>query len=343
MNFIWRSPSNIALVKYWGKHGRQLPRNASISFTLSNAYSETALELLPRQEENGISLSFLFEGIPNEVFERKLIKLLTGISDIFPFLTQYHLKISSHNTFPHSAGIASSASAMSALACCLCDAERHLMGTLQNEADFFQKASFASRLLSGSACRSVFPILGVWGQHDSINGSGDEFAVPFKDMHPVYRTFHDDILIISADEKKVSSTAGHELMNGNPFAPARYEQAATNLAELSVALKNGDLETFGRITEEEALTLHALMMTSRPSYILLEPQSLAAIDLIREFRFNTKVPLYFSIDAGPNLHLLYPHEHIDIVSKFIDEQLRPLCQDGRIVKDIVGEGATKVA
>ena len=117
---IWRSPSNIALIKYWGKYGNQLPRNASISFTLDAAHTETTLEYGPKMtEKKGISVDFLFNGISNKSFAERIEKFLHQLLPIFPFLSQIELTIFSSNSFPHSAGIASSASAMSALALCL--------------------------------------------------------------------------------------------------------------------------------------------------------------------------------------------------------------------------------
>ncbi len=338
----WRSPSNLALIKYWGKYGRQLPRNPSISFTLQNAYTETELTYEPKQNKDKvIDLEFYFEGQPNEAFRAKQVKFLESIQDVFPFLNQLKFTVRSHNSFPHSAGIASSASSMSALALCLCSVERELFGTLQDEQAFLSKASFVARLGSGSACRSVYPVMAVWGE--GLAGSSNLFAIPYADkVHEVFHSFHDDILIISKQEKTVSSRAGHALMEGNPYADVRYAQANERLDRLVDALKTGDLERFGDITENEALTLHALMMTSHPSYVLMEANSLAAIQLVRTFRQETKVPLYFSLDAGPNLHLLYPDAYTAQVQAFIKADLAPLCQDGKWIPDVVGQGARLV-
>lgn len=130
MKYTWRSPSNIALVKYWGKHGIQLPRNSSISFTLSNAYSETSIEFTKKNTDNNkIEIDFLFEGKKNEAFQKRIEKFLNSIVSHFPFITSLNLQISSTNSFPHSTGIASSASAMSALALGLCSIENELTGT----------------------------------------------------------------------------------------------------------------------------------------------------------------------------------------------------------------------
>lgn len=343
MSITWRSPSNLAIVKYWGKHGRQLPRNASISLTLDNAYSETKLDYVEKEDMDNISLDFFFEGQPNKAFGDRILKFLNSVADELPFLYEYHLTIHSSNSFPHSAGIASSASSMSALALCLCQMEREVAYTLPAEEMFYQRASYFARLASGSACRSIYPHAASWGVTKHIAGSSDEFATPFSnELHEVFKTFHDDILIISKDEKSVSSSAGHQLMEGNAFAPLRYELADKNLGSLLGAMRSGDIETFGVIAEEEALMLHALMMTSQPSYILMEANSIEAIKRVRAWREATGKPLYFSLDAGPNLHLLYPTEIVTEVQSFIVSDLQPLCQDGKWIADKVGMGATLI-
>ena len=53
----WISPSNIALVKYWGKKENQIPINPSISFTLKNCNSKTRL-LIHNQTKDLIMNSF---------------------------------------------------------------------------------------------------------------------------------------------------------------------------------------------------------------------------------------------------------------------------------------------
>ncbi len=344
MKITWRSPSNLALIKYWGKHGQQLPRNASVSLTLQNAYTQTSLSYQEKEEDDEqLSIKFWFENKKNAAFEAKILRFLESILDYFPFLTAYHLEIHSHNSFPHSAGIASSASSMSALALCLCSMERQVSITLPNEELFYRKASDIARLGSGSASRSIYPQLALWGQTDLVKGSSDEYAIPWGGkVDKVFHSFHDDILMVSKKEKKVSSTAGHALMEGNPFAAVRYQQAYDNMKVLLEALANGDLATFGRITEQEALQLHALMMTSKPSYILLEGNTIELIKRVQNWREETGKHLYFSLDAGPNLHLLYPHEIAAEVKLFIQKKLLPLCENQEYLQDVVGQGAIKI-
>jgi len=339
----WECPSNLAIVKYWGKYGRQLPRNPSISFTLNNACTTTTLAYKARStKSDGIQLDFLFEGKENPAFHKKVAGFLESILSIFPFLSQLDIKIESSNSFPHSAGIASSASAMGALALCLCSVEKQLFGSLQDEAAFLQKASYVARLGSGSASRSLYPTMAIWGTSTAVDNSSNLFAIPWHEqVAPIFQTFHDDIMIVSKAEKSVSSRAGHGLMENNIYADLRYQQANERFEQLLQALQHGDIATFGKIAEDEALTLHALMMASEPSYILMQPNTITMIERIRAFRKETGIPAFFSLDAGPNIHLLYPDENKKAVKQFISKVLAPLCENGTVIEDQVGSGPVK--
>lgn len=339
-SITWRSPSNLAIIKYWGKYGKQLPRNPSISFTLENAFTETTLSYEPKiGVDEGIALDFYFAGKRNENFELKLQNFLESLLEIFPFLRQLNLKIQSHNSFPHSAGIASSASSMSAIALCLCSLEETLFSTLSDDEAFRKKASYIARLGSGSACRSIYETMAIWGESIEVEGSSNLYAIPFtSELHDVFKTYQDDILIVSKGEKKVSSTAGHALMEENIYADNRYKQARLRFHNLLMALQMGDVEKFGQIAEGEALTLHALMMTSNPPYILIKPNTLLLIEKIKTFRADTKLPLYFSLDAGPNLHLLYPKTIQTEVQSFIKTELIQFCENDQWIEDHVGKG-----
>ncbi|MBK8704483.1 MAG: diphosphomevalonate decarboxylase [Saprospiraceae bacterium] len=340
----WRSPSNLAIIKYWGKYGNQLPKNPSISFTLKNAYTETILAYAPKKSTAlDISLQLYFNGEKNESFRAKMLGYFESLAEVFPFLRQLDLTIHTTNSFPHSTGIASSASGMSAAALCLCALENRFFDTLSEEADFYKKASFLSRLGSGSACRSVYPIMALWGESREVADSSNEYAVPMAEyINPVFHTYHDDILIISKKEKSVSSRAGHQLMEGNIYADNRYAQARQRLNNLLHVLKTGEVDTFGAIAEAEALTLHALMMVSEPPYVLIKPNTLKAIEAIKNFRETTKHPLYFSLDAGPNLHLLYPDAIKKDVQHFIRGELSEYCEQQQWIEDEAGDGPVEI-
>jgi diphosphomevalonate decarboxylase len=285
-------------------------------------------------------LTFLFEGKENPAFKTKIDKYLYPLKDNLHYIENTSFIVSSENTFPHSSGIASSASAMSALALCLCDIEQKILG--KTNKDFLKKSSYYARIGSGSACRSVFPSIGIWGKHSKIPKSSNEFAIPYLDVAPTFLNFHDDICIVSKKEKSVSSRAGHALMDGNIYAKNRYTQANTRVLDIMAAMKSGDLEKFGQIVEDEALTLHALMMASTPSFILMEANTLLMINAIRRFRNESKLPIYFTLDAGPNIHLLYPNEIYNKVQDFITDELMPLTEQNTIIRDRVGQGSIKL-
>ncbi len=344
----WQSPSNIALVKYWGKKHEQIPCNPSISFTLKNAHTNTSLEWERKETPSSMNVdfTFYFHGQEKENFRKRIQKYLNRLANEIPILRKYRLTISSENTFPHSSGIASSASAMNALAAALADMEIQITAPETSNAedlsDFNQRISRLSRLGSGSACRSNFPKAALWGKC-SFPGSSDEYAVGLESiLHPAFHNYKDAILLVDQSEKKVSSSAGHQLMHGNPYAEVRYHEARRNTENLLSILKSGHLDDFTSLVEVEAMTLHALMMASSPGYILMHPNTLHIIDRVREFRKDTGIPLCFTLDAGPNVHLLYPDQCKEPVMDFIQTELITYCSDRQWIDDEMGNGTQKL-
>jgi diphosphomevalonate decarboxylase len=339
----WECPSNIALIKYWGKKQFQQPLNPSVSMTLQHSKTVISVEYCYRRNSGKMELSYTFEDKRNPTFEDRYRQYLVHVSKYMPFLGHTELVIKSHNTFPHSAGIASSASSFGALALALCDMERSLFGTLAEDAAFFEKASFMARLGSGSACRSVYGGFALWGRTDILKLSTNESAISLNTfIHPVFADYCDSILVIDSGKKEVSSSAGHRLMEHHPFASARVNQVHDNLKKILDSLQTGNEQAFSSLVEEEALTLHAMMLTSRPGYILLRPDSLEAIERVRQFRNATGMPVCFTLDAGANVHVLYPARMAGEVKPLIEDRLAELCQDGNIIHDTVGTGPVKI-
>ncbi len=337
----WQSPSNIALVKYWGKHGAQLPQNASISFTLSNCHTATTLHYTPK-ESQGFDFEVYLDGQKEEGFEPKIASFFKRIETYVPFISAYRFKIETSNSFPHSSGIASSASGMSALSLCIMDMERQLAPEM-TDAYFMQKASFLSRLGSGSACRSLEGPLIVWGEHDGIEHSSDLYGTSYPyEVHAHFEDYQDTILLVDKGEKQVSSTVGHGLMHGHAFAKARFTQAHDNLVQLKGVLQSGDVDAFIALVESEALTLHAMMMTSHPYFILMKPNTLEIIQRIWDYRETTGSKVCFTLDAGANVHVLYPKSEQQNVQEFIENELSKFCQNNHYIHDCVGRGAKKL-
>ncbi|MFL2609593.1 MAG: diphosphomevalonate decarboxylase, partial [Flavobacteriaceae bacterium] len=88
----------------------------------------------------------------------------------------------------------------------------------------------------------------------------------------------------------------------------------------------------------EALTLHSLMMSSDPSYLLMKPETLSVINEIQKFRNSSNIPVCFTLDAGANVHVLYPDKNSHEVSDFIKNNLSSHCASGRFIDDIIGKG-----
>jgi diphosphomevalonate decarboxylase len=333
----WSSPANIALIKYWGKHGDQLPRNPSISMTLSESVTTTTLTWT--QTAGNPVHTFLFGGKREPAFEQRVLDYLRKTICLLPDLAGYSLEIDSRNNFPHSSGISSSASFMSSLALCLIRADEQVSGIRLPESDFFRKASFLARLGSGSAARSIYGGITIWGASPHVIGSSDEFAIPVGHrVNPVFKTYRDAVLIVSSGKKTLSSSAGHSLMESNPFADARFKSAAENTGVLIRILSAGDQEGFIRIVEEEAMTLHGLIQASSGGPILMQPGTIALIRLIRDYRRQTGSRLCFTLDAGPNVHLLYPANEITSIHQFINSELLQHCENGRWIDDHIGTG-----
>ena len=339
-SFTWQSPSNIALVKYWGKKEPQLPMNASVSFTLSNCHTTTTLSYARKERpDEHMSFRVIFEGKPKPEFHPKIQKFLERIRPYQPFLADFDFEIRTENSFPHSSGIASSASGMSALALCLMSLEQKLDPSIGEE-QFKRKASFLARLGSGSAARSVEGPLVVWGTHPGIEGSNDLYGVTYPyPVHEVFYKYQDSILLVDKGVKQVSSTVGHGLMHEHPFADSRFRQAQDHLQELQTILKQGDQENFIRIVEKEALSLHAMMLTSDPYFILMRPNTLEIIERVWSYRREKGSSLCFTLDAGANVHLLYPEAEKENVHRFIEDELSQFCQRGEYLHDHAGTGA----
>ncbi len=326
-------PSNIALIKYWGKYDHQIPANPSISYTLNHCKTNTTIEFLA---DEPFSVQTFLGGNEEVKFAEKIEKYFRNIEQYLPWILQGKYIVRTENTFPHSSGIASSASGFGAIAKCLMKLDEVFSGK-DSEEEFLRKASFLARLGSGSACRSLYNGLVVWGE-SQVKGSSDLFAVqyPNDEIHDVFKNFNDWVLLIHEGQKSVSSTVGHGLMNTNPYAERRFQEARENFGPMKEILKTGDMQSFIKLVEHEALTLHAMMMMSEPAFILMKTGTLEVINKVWDFRRITGLPLFFTLDAGANVHLLFPHDlEQNKIEDFINQELLPFTQKNGVVKDVM--------
>ncbi len=332
----YSSPSNIAILKYWGKQaGNQIPMNPSLSMTLEKCRSNTTIDY-QLGEAKGTHVEVTFEGDRDRAIEAKLKKWFIEISRFYPWLNDASLQIETHNNFPHSAGIASSASGMSAMAMCLAGMNAHAS---KSQGIFLEQVSQISRLGSGSASRSVMGPWVLWGKTDKYKASSDEYAVLVPGVHADMQQLQDTIIVVDKNPKSISSRDGHGLMDGHPWREGRIRQAHDNLADLLHALQTGDWPLFQKITENEALSLHALMFASKGGMMLWKGNTVEWMHYLRQQREVLGLPMAFTLDAGANIHLLYPLSVRDKVHQVLEHSPVPSIS---FIHDSAGQGPDKV-
>ncbi len=279
--------ANIALTKYWGNADPDLriPANDSISITLDRARTVTTVTFEPDLAEDEVTV----DGRPltGPAWERvsRHLDLLRGRAGI-----SWRARVASRNNFPAGAGIAASASGFAALTLAAAAA----LGLELSPRDL----SLLARRGSGSAARSIFGgfVLLHTGARDE-----DAFAEPL--YGPDWWEVRDLIVVVSRAEKAVPSSEGHHLAPTSALHRARVARVAELNRQLLDALARRDFAALGQAAEEDALLMHAVMMTSRPSLIYWLPETLTVVHRIQAWR-REGVEAYFTIDAGPNVHVL---------------------------------------
>jgi diphosphomevalonate decarboxylase len=128
------------------------------------------------------------------------------------------------------------------------------------------------------------------------------------------------------------------MMKDHPFAASRFEQARNNLSRLSTVLTEGDWNEFLSLMEEEALALHAMMMSGRPGYVLMKAGTLEIIRKIRGFRQSSRLRLGFTLDAGANVHLIHAAGDAPEIEAFIRSELEAHCEKALVIRDRMGTG-----
>jgi diphosphomevalonate decarboxylase len=131
-------------------------------------------------------------------------------------------------------------------------------------------------------------------------------------------------------------------MQNHPFKEARVDQVIENMEKMRKSIKEGNFNKFAKVVENEALTLHSLMLSSNPGFILLKQQTIDIIDKIRNAREYHSIPVTFTLDAGPNIHVIYPLHAKSQVRYLIDTELIQYCENGKVLHDFTGSGPERV-
>ncbi len=309
-----RAYSNIAFIKYWGNRDERLrlPANGSISMNLAGLQTETLVRFEAGIPEDAVRIN----GEPaSEPARQRVSAHLDVIRQLAG--TALRAEVTSANNFPTGTGIASSASAFAALTV----AGAAALGLQLSEAHL----SCLARLGSGSASRSVPGGFVEWHMGEDHGTSFAESIAPAE-----YWDLVDLVAIVSAEHKAVGSTGGHALAPTSPLQDARLLDAPRRLGRCRSAIHERDFLSLADVVEQDALMMHAVMMTSMPTLIYWLPPTLSIIHHVKRWR-SEGLPVCFTIDAGPNVHVLTLARH----APEIDQLLRTL--DG--VRDVLAAPA----
>jgi len=281
------SCSNIAFIQYWGNrdHRLRLPASGSISMNLDSLTTRTTVRFdpaLPRDE-------LILNGEPAaEAARQRVSEFLTHVRQLAGI--SLAARVESVNNFPMGAGIASSASAFAALSL----ATSAAAGLELDERDLSRLA----RRGSGSACRSVPGGFVEWEA-----GRGDEDSYAHSIAPADHWALSDCVAIVSREHKATGSSAGHPLADTSPLHPARLAQVDENLRRCRQAILERDFEALAAVTEADCHLMHAVMMTSSPPLIYWQPGTLAVMHAVQQWR-SEGLPACYTIDAGPNVHVI---------------------------------------
>ncbi len=287
-----RAHSNIALAKYWGKRDAALniPAVGSLSITLEALHTDTTVTFLPDLAHDELRLNGSQQPLHHPSVGRANIVL-----DLIRQRAGIDLKatVESANNFPTGAGLASSASGFAALAL----AASAAAGLTESP----RELSMLARRGSASAARSLFGGYAELHAGTAADG-GDSFAEPLMDAAEWPLSVV--VAITNTEEKAVSSTAGMSATRDtSPFYGAWVDSSEALLARMRAAVLAHDLDEVGELTEHSCLALHSLMFTTRPALIYWNAATMAAIHTVRELRAGG-LPVYFTIDAGPQVKAL---------------------------------------
>lgn len=303
--------SNIAFIKYWGRSlyhdpSLNIPSNDSVSMTKYGLTKDTHLQTITT-----IGFSDSYEEdiaiLDGEVIKgRGMERILNAVNPLRKKAgVKYNFKMMSENDFPTQAGLASSAAGFAALAIAAVDA---LELSLSKE-----EISTYARLGSGSAARSVYGGFVYWKKGNSHENSYAEQI-----CGPNEFNINAVIAIIHEGKKDVTSDIGHESAKTSIFNEARIRKSQEQAEEIRKAILDNDFSKVGEITEKNCMYMHTVMMTSEPSLFYWHPDTLRTIKTIQQKR-KEGLESYFTIDAGPNVHILCRPEKRDEVEKMLEE------------------------
>lgn len=307
MFWFAHAASNIALIKYMGKKSdTNLPENPSLSYTLDNLFSTVQMEVQAGTKDYWEPLN-IPGGEPFQLGlagQQRFLKHLEFLKNQFGYIGGFIVR--STNNFPASTGIASSASSFAALTKCaiaaLCELTHQNLPSPEAQAQL-------SRQGSGSSCRSFFSPWALW-ENETVG----PVEFPYKNL------LH-QVVLISHAEKTVSSSEAHRRVKTSPFYADRVSRASDNLRRLCTALELQEWDKVCTICWEEFQDMHNLFVTSAEPFSYINTNSVQVLDWIQRFSDKKGQGPIVTMDAGPNIHLLYKPEQEDLAYEFRQDYL----------------------
>ena len=282
---------NIAFIKYWGDKDSRLriPVNGSISMNLDGLFTRTTVTFDPSLKTHEFVLDDrVITGQPGER-AANFIEHVCQMAGISRFA-----RVTSENNFPTGSGMASSASAFAALSLAASTAA----GLEMDE----RALSRLARRGSGSACRSVPAGFVEWQVGENDHNSYAASIAP-----PDHWDVVDCIAVVSQEHKATGSSEGHLLASTSLLQAVRVSDTTRRLDLCRDAIMKRDFQAFAEIVELDSNLMHAVMMTSQPRLLYWQPATLAVIQAVVGWR-KSGIPVCYTIDAGPNVHVITPGE-----------------------------------
>lgn len=308
MQWFADAPANIALIKYMGKKdaAKNLPDNPSLSYTLNNLLTYVTLELHSGTTDVWESLDIPGADKLNlsTTAQARFLHHLSRMKALFNYNGNFIVR--SNNTFPHGSGLASSASSFAALTKCaslaLSELTHSALPSVETQADL-------SRQGSGSSCRSFFSPWAVWNEERV-----EPIALP-------YETLSHEVIVIDRTEKNVSSSEAHRRIRSSQLYADRSLRATKNLASLLAAFRAQNWHDAYQICWQEFQDMHALFSSCDEPFSYMTTATCKVLEQLQTFWHEEEDGPIVTMDAGPNIHLLYRLDQGELAYRFKQKYL----------------------
>jgi len=296
------APANIAFIKYWGKADSvlRLPLNSSLSMNLSNAYTTTTVEFSSVLKKDSVRL------IGGMFFPDEINRIIVALDRIRSYSgIRLFARVVTKNSFPKGIGAAASASGFAALT---------IAGFAASGKKLTEKElTIFARMGSGSACRSIPDGFVVWEK-----GNSSDTSYAYSLYSHTYWDLYDILVIVDTGMKKVSTSEGQKGVKTSPFWQERVQKIPDKIKKMKTALREKNYPMLGAMIEDDCLSMHRVMQTQTPPIFYWNNATKKLMEMVRCWR-NEGIPVYFTIDAGPNVHLICEKSTVELLKKKLRE------------------------